>query len=242
MCKVAEAGQGATSHEEQIESSLSSHIPDTSLSKMVYDFASQHLPTAIMNHSLRVFLYASHLSTTSQLPSASPTPRPKTSERLQDLLFISAMFHDMGTCPLFNGPSRFEICGADAAVSFLQEHAPEIPATEVRDVWAAIACHTSPGIGEEICQLSRFIRLAVMLDFDLSGLRVELGVLALAADLDGRLPRLDIESVLRDAVVKQIMEKKEGEERRKKAPENSWPGSLLKGELEKQKGYEQREK
>jgi hypothetical protein len=237
MCQLAEASLEAASSDHNIDPSFQSLIPATVLSKKVYDFASQHLSPAIFNHSLRIYLYSSHLATLPQLPPTPPTLRPSPCQRLQDLLFTASMFHDIGTSSSFNGPSRFEICGADAAVSFLHSHAPEIPATEVHDVWTAIACHTSPGIGEEISVLSRLIRLAVMTDFDYPGLRVELGVVAMVEGSEGRLPRLDIEKVLGDAVVKQIMEKKEGVERNRKAPGDSWPGRLLKGELEKEEGY-----
>jgi hypothetical protein len=200
---------------------------------MAYDFAFKHLPPAIMNHSLRVFLFASHLATVPQLPPAALASTPVTSERFQDLLFVSAIFHDIGTCSSFNGSSRFEICGADEAVSFLQTHAPEIPAMEVRDVWTAIACHTSPGIAQEIGLISRFIHLAVLSDFNIAGTREKLSVVALARDLDRTLPRLNIEAILRDSIVKQIMETEDGEKRRKKAPEYSWPRSLLTHGLEK---------
>jgi hypothetical protein len=233
MCKVAEAGQAVTSADARLESSGISHVPDTILSKMAYDFAFKHLPPAILNHSVRVFLFASHLATLPQPVLAVPVSTPVTGDKFRDLLFVAAMFHDIGTCSSFNGSSRFEICGADAAVNFLRTHAPETPDTELRDVWTAIACHTTSGIAQEIGLIARLIHLAVLSDFDIAGTREKLSVVMLARDLDRTLPRLDIEAVLTDAIVKQIIETEDGEKRRKKAPEYSWPRSLLTHGLEK---------
>ena len=135
----------------------------------------------------------------------------------------------------FNGDERFEVCGADAAITFIRTNAPAIDERDVYDVWAAIACHTSPGIAERIVPLARVLRLGVLVDFDRPGLRVELGAVELSAVLEGRYTRMEIERVLGDAVVAQIMSKPEGEGRLMKGPKNSWPGWLLKGYLEMQK-------
>jgi hypothetical protein len=70
-------------------------------------------------------------------------------------------------------------------------------------------------------------------DFDIAGTREKLSVVALAGDLDRTLPRLNIEAILRESIVKQIMETEDDKKRRKKAPEYSWPRSLLTHGLEK---------
>ena len=50
-------------------------------------------------------------------------------------------------------------------------------------------------------------------------------------EIEGKLPRLEIEKVLGDEVVRQAVERK-GEERGAKAPAASWAGVLLRSHLE----------
>ena len=62
-----------------------------------------------------------------------------------ELLYIGAMFHDMGLTPQHSSKSdRFEVDGANAARAFLRQH--NISPQEIDTVWTAIALHTTPGI------------------------------------------------------------------------------------------------
>ncbi|MEU6609912.1 HD domain-containing protein [Streptomyces shenzhenensis] len=64
-----------------------------------------------------------------------------------ELLYIGAMFHDLGLNEEFHDSGRrFEVDSADEAKRFLQAH--DVPADSVRRVWTAIALHTTPGIPE----------------------------------------------------------------------------------------------
>jgi hypothetical protein len=210
-------------------------IPSNELCRKAYDFCSSHLHPSILHHSIRVFLHAKHIITVRATIHGTPFKwSPINSQDSETLLFIAAMFHDMGTTDLLNGDERFEICGADAATTFIRTNAPEIDERDVYDVWTAIACHTSAGIAERIAPLARVLRLAVLVDFDRPGLRVELRAVELSAVLEGKYARMDIERVLGDALVAQIMSKADGEGRLKKGPKSSWPGGLLKGYLEMQ--------
>ncbi|MGO4269104.1 phosphohydrolase, partial [Paenibacillus sp. TAF58] len=58
-----------------------------------------------------------------------------------ELLYLSAIIHDLGILERFIGPSRFDVDGADAAAAFLQEHA--YPSEKISLVWDAIALHAS---------------------------------------------------------------------------------------------------
>jgi hypothetical protein len=63
------------------------------------------------------------------------------------LLYIGAMFHDLGLSEQFRGNGRrFEVDSADEARRFLHSHG--IPEHSVRRVRTAIALHTTPGIPE----------------------------------------------------------------------------------------------
>jgi hypothetical protein len=62
-----------------------------------------------------------------------------------DLLFIGAMFHDIGLVEGYRSEhDRFEVDGANAARAFLAGHG--VTGDALRIVWDAIALHTTPGI------------------------------------------------------------------------------------------------
>jgi HD superfamily phosphodiesterase len=64
-----------------------------------------------------------------------------------ELLYLAAMFHDIGLGePHRTSGRRFEVDGADAARDFLRGYG--VPEDSVRRVWTAIALHTTPGIPE----------------------------------------------------------------------------------------------
>jgi hypothetical protein len=64
-----------------------------------------------------------------------------------ELLYIGAMFHDLGLNERFHGSGRrFEVDSADEARRFLYDHG--VPEDSIRRVWTAIALHTTPGIPE----------------------------------------------------------------------------------------------
>lgn len=64
-----------------------------------------------------------------------------------ELLYIGAMFHDMGLTQAHASKTlRFEVDGANAARNFLNSYG--VPERDIEDVWIAIALHTTPGIPE----------------------------------------------------------------------------------------------
>lgn len=142
-----------------------------------------------------------------------------------DLLFVSCIMHDIGTAPRYDGPQRFEVEGADAAVSHLLSHG--VSEADAHESWMAIALHTSPGIAERINELTRIVRQAVLIDFGRGEeIRAEIeGFEDSKAKWESRLPRLGIEKVLGNAVVEQAA-RKPG-----KAPPASWPNNLYKAYL-----------
>jgi hypothetical protein len=180
-----------------------------SLGTAAYEHVRELLHPAILAHSIRVWLIVDHA-----VGSLSPL-----SAEEREALAVACLFHDAGTARIYDGPQRFEIEGADAASGFLTER--DVDPELRRQVWEAIALHTSPGIAERMGPLTRFVRLGVMVDFG-SGT----GVVAeeLRASLS-QFPRADIEVVLGDAVVAQAVR------RPNKAPASSWPGGLLAAHL-----------
>jgi hypothetical protein len=141
---------------------------------------------------------------------------------LHDLLFTACLFHDIGTTDTYDGPLRFEVEGADAAVKHLSQFG--VGEQDKHNVWTAIAIHTSPHIAEHIDELSKLVRLAVVTDF---GRKTEAwDVLEpMRKKLEEEFERGGIEKVLGDAVVEQAKTKPG------KAPMVSWPGVMYKAHL-----------
>lgn len=100
------------------------------------------------------------------------------------------------------------------------------------EVWTAIACHTSPGIAENVAPLARVIRQAVLCDFNRVNVRESVGVVGMVREVEARLERGEVERELGDRVVSQVARSREGRERERKAPGHSWPGELWRGFVE----------
>jgi hypothetical protein len=110
-------------------------VPDTKLTREATDLVRESTIDLVYNHSRRVFLFGS-LQGRNRGLSFDP-----------ELLYIGAMFHDVGLNAEFRGSGRrFEVDGAGEARRFLQAHG--VPEDSVRRVWTAIALHTTPGIPE----------------------------------------------------------------------------------------------
>jgi|SRR5271168_3838055 len=108
-------------------------VPDSKLAREATELVRDTESPLLFNHSARVY-YFSSLAGKKRGLNFDP-----------ELLYIGAMFHDMGLTPTYNSKSdRFEVDGANAARSFLRQH--NVSQQEMDTVWAAIALHTTPGI------------------------------------------------------------------------------------------------
>ncbi|GAA3166753.1 HD domain-containing protein [Nonomuraea salmonea] len=110
-------------------------VPDTKLATEATSLVRESTSDLIYHHSRRVYFWGA-LQGRNRGLSFDP-----------ELLYIGAMFHDLGLNEEHRGSGRrFEVDSADAARRFLQEH--HVPEDSVRRVWTAIALHTTPGIPE----------------------------------------------------------------------------------------------
>jgi hypothetical protein len=108
-------------------------IPDSSLADDATAFVRDVESDLLYHHSLRVFVFGSLQG------------RRRGLAYDPELLYIGAMFHDIGLVDGHRSANdRFEVDGANAARDFLAERG--VPAETVRVVWDAIALHTTPGI------------------------------------------------------------------------------------------------
>ncbi|KAH7089081.1 hypothetical protein FB567DRAFT_324147 [Paraphoma chrysanthemicola] len=190
-------------------------VPETHISKAAYTHASGLLAPSVLNHSIRVYLYATSLAKHEKSIYISDPAK-------HDLLFTACLFHDIGTTSTYDGPLRFEIEGGDAAVKHLSQFG--VAEQDRHDVWIAVACHTSPQIAERIGELARLVRLAVITDFGRKSVAWDV-LEPLRAKLETDFERGGIEKVLGDAVVEQAKNRPE------KAPMVSWPGVMLRAAI-----------
>lgn len=204
-------------------------VPHDELSVSAYKLAQSNLPLSILNHSLRVYLYAKFIADYEKSSWANPDRLP--------LLFVACILHDIGCTPRFDGPQRFEVEGGDAAAAHLRLHG--VPPGDVHEVWQAIALHTSPQIAERVSSLARLIRATVLIDFHEAGAKAGGRLFESLKDENGNIhaesirgtieesfPRLEPEKILGDAVVAQALKQ------RGKAPAASWPGIMLRAKLD----------
>jgi len=108
-------------------------VPDTKLARQATELLRGATTDLIYHHSRRVYWWGS-LQGRNRALSFDP-----------ELLYIGAMFHDLGLNEQFRGSGRrFEVDSADEARRFLHGHG--VPEDSIRRVWTAIALHTTPGI------------------------------------------------------------------------------------------------
>ncbi|OBJ54059.1 HD domain-containing protein [Mycobacterium asiaticum] len=110
-------------------------IPDTPLVREVTEYIRDVEDDLLFDHSQRVFLFgALHGRRLGLQPDL-------------ELLYVGAMFHDIGLTPRYRTSMlRFEVDGANAARDFLLERGYD-PA-DAEKVWLGIALHTTPGVPE----------------------------------------------------------------------------------------------
>jgi hypothetical protein len=105
-------------------------IPDSALAREATEFVQDASTQLLFDHSRRVFLWASMQAEQLSLGYDA------------ELLYVGAMFHDVGLLVGHRSAhERFEIDGANAARAFLERHG--LPEEQVMTVWESIALHTT---------------------------------------------------------------------------------------------------
>ncbi|GGS32456.1 HD domain-containing protein [Streptomyces griseoviridis] len=110
-------------------------VPGTKPAREATELVRDTTSELIYHHSRRVYFFG---SLRGRVRGLSHDP---------ELLYIAAMFHDLGLNEEFRSSGRrFEVDSADEARRFLRSHG--VPEDSVRRVWTAIALHTTPGVPE----------------------------------------------------------------------------------------------
>lgn len=112
-------------------------VPDTQLVKDATELIREREDDLLYDHSRRVFFFGALQG------------RHRGLEADLELLYIGAMFHDIGLTEGYRDSHlRFEVDGANTAGDFLTEHG--FSADDARKVWLSIALHTTPAVPEHL--------------------------------------------------------------------------------------------
>ena len=133
-------------------------VPDSKLAQEATQLIRDTEPPLLFHHSTRVYLWGALAGIRKNL-KFDP-----------ELLYIGAMFHDIGLTKQYSSATeRFEVDGANAARTFLKQHG--VPETSIEVVWDAIALHTTPGIPQhkkpEVALVTAGVEMDVLgIDYD----------------------------------------------------------------------------
>jgi hypothetical protein len=126
-------------------------IPDSKLARAVTEFIRDTETELLFNHSSRVY----HFGALAGLHRGLRFDR--------ELLYVGAMFHDIGLMPSHSSATeRFEVDAANAARDFLRSHG--IPEADAYTVWTAIALHTTPGVPVHMHPVVSLVTAGVEMD------------------------------------------------------------------------------
>ena len=126
-------------------------IPDSKLARETTKLVRETASALLFHHSRRVYYFGALAGLRRGL-KFDP-----------ELLYVGAMFHDMGLTHQHSSPhERFEVDGANAARDFLRAHG--IAQADVDTVWTAIALHTTPGIPQHMHPVVALVTAGVEMD------------------------------------------------------------------------------
>ena len=108
------------------------HVTDTPLISAVIEYARGLSEPYLFNHAMRSWLFAEAIG------------RIKGMEYDREVVAIGTILHDIGLTASVSRPNRFEVNGADAAVSFVKGH--DFSDRRVQLIWDLVALNSTPSI------------------------------------------------------------------------------------------------
>ncbi|MBU3062241.1 HD domain-containing protein [Nocardia sp. NEAU-G5] len=154
-------------------------VPDTDLVHEATEIVRQAADETLYHHSRRVYLWGS-LKAAARGLDVDP-----------ELAYVGGLFHDLGLVRAYADKTRrFELDGAEAARSFLLRHGRS--EREARDVWLAIALHTTPEVPHHLPPEVAVVTLGV--ETDVLGLDLDEITAAQRAEVLAAHPRPDFKN------------------------------------------------
>jgi hypothetical protein len=126
-------------------------VPDSAIARAATQLVRDTEDDVLYNYSRRVFFWG------------ALSGERRGLEYDPELLYLGAMFHDMGLTKAYSSPDlRFEVDGANAAREFMRRYG--VSERDIEDVWTAIALHTTPGIPEHMRPTIALVTAGVEMD------------------------------------------------------------------------------
>ena len=152
-------------------------IPDTAACRSALDVATEYCSPALLNHSVRAYLWAAHLGATGGMSVDA------------ELLYVAAVLHDLGLLTEFdNHALPFEVGGGHVAAVFAA--GAGWPAERRRRVAGAIVAHMADSVDPSADPEGFLLERATA--FDISGRAPEDFPEGLRSAVLDRYPRLDL--------------------------------------------------
>lgn len=107
-------------------------VTDTPLIAAVIEYAQRLSEPYLFNHAMRSWLFSEAIG------------RIKGMDYDREVVAIGTILHDIGLTASVSGPNRFEVNGADAAVSFIKGHG--FADRRVQLIWDLVALNSTPSL------------------------------------------------------------------------------------------------
>jgi hypothetical protein len=107
-------------------------VTDTPLIAAAIEYAQRLSEPYLFNHAMRSWLFSEAIG------------RIKGMEYDREVVAIGTILHDIGLTASVSGSNRFEVNGADAAVSFIKSHG--VTDRRVQLIWDLVALNSTPSL------------------------------------------------------------------------------------------------
>jgi hypothetical protein len=107
-------------------------VPDSPLITAVIEHAQQLCEPYLFNHAMRSWLFAEAIG------------RIKGIDYDREVMAIGTILHDIGLTSNVSGPNRFEVNGADAALSFIKGKG--LSGRRAQLIWDLVALNSTPSL------------------------------------------------------------------------------------------------
>jgi hypothetical protein len=107
-------------------------VPDSPVVAAVIEYAQRLSEPYLFNHAMRSWLFSEMIG------------RAKRIEYDREVVAIGTILHDIGLTASVSGPNRFEVNGANAALSFIRSEG--FPDRRAQLIWDLIALNSTPSL------------------------------------------------------------------------------------------------
>jgi hypothetical protein len=107
-------------------------VPDSPLITDALEYAGRVSDPYLLNHAMRSWLFAAKIA------------QVKPIQCDQEVVAIGTILHDIGLTASVPGANRFEVNGADAALSFIKDRG--LSDRQAQQIWDLIALNSTPSI------------------------------------------------------------------------------------------------